>query len=237
MEKKVINVEELKEKLYKRLEASGWGDKLKGFLLSNDMTKILDRLVKDTDEGKHFAPTLKHMFRAFELCSYKDARVLILGQDPYFSINTADGLAFSCSITGKAQPSLEYISKEIKRTVYPDSKYILDPDLARWANQGVLLLNSALTVILRQPGTHYLLWRPFIVYLIDSIIWNPEKEDMIWCFMGTKAKDYADTVPDNFYKIEVNHPASAAYAKSESWDSMDMFNKINLKIKGEKIIW
>lgn len=238
MEKKVINIPELQEKLYKRLQPSGWGDKLKGFLLSNDFVKILEVLVRDTDEGKHFVPTLKLVFRALEECPYKDTRLIMVGQDPYPSaVNLADGLAFSCSITGRAQPSLEYMSNEIKRTVYPNDRYTLDPDLQRWAHQGILLLNTALTVTLRHPGTHYLLWRPFLVYLIDTIIWNPEMEHVIWVFMGNKAKEYSDTVPDNFYKLETVHPAAAAHAKSETWDSQDIFNKVNAKIKGDKIIW
>lgn len=238
MEKKEINIPEMQDKLYKRLEPSGWGDKLKGFLLSNDFTKILEVLVKDTEEGRRFVPTLKLVFRALEECHYKDTRVIMLGQDPYPSqVNIADGLAFSCSLTGKAQPSLQYMSDEIKRTVYPDKNYTLDPDLLRWAHQGILLLNTALTVTLRHPGTHYLLWRPFLVYLIDTMIWNPEKQDVIWVFMGSKAKEYTDTVPDNFHKIETIHPAAAAHQKAEMWDSGDLFNKINSKIKGEKIIW
>lgn len=238
MEKKEINIPELQEKLYKRLQPSGWGDKLKGFLLSNDFVKILEVLVKDTNEGKHFVPTLKLVFRALEECPYKDTRLIMLGQDPYPSaVGIADGLAFSCSLTQKAQPSLQYMSDEIKRTVYPNQPYALDVNLLRWAHQGILLLNTALTVTLRHPGTHYLLWRPFLVYLIDTIIWNPEMEHTVWVFMGNKAKEYSDTVPDNFHKLETVHPAAAAHARAEMWDSQDLFNKINQKIKGEKIIW
>jgi uracil-DNA glycosylase len=238
MEPKKVNIEELQEKLYKRLLVSGWGDKLKGFLLSNDFVKILEVLVDDVYQGKHFVPTLKLVFRALEECHYKDTRVIMLGQDPYPSgVGIADGLAFSCGLTGKPQPSLHYMSEEIRRTVYPNQRYVLDPDLKRWADQGILLLNTALTVILRQPGTHYLLWRPFLVYLIDTIIWNPEMSHVVWVFMGSKAKEYTDTVPDNFHKLEVVHPAAAAHSNAEKWNSNDLFNKINEKIKGEKIIW
>lgn len=236
MEKKEVNSKELQEKLHQRLANSGWGDKLKGFTLSKDFRDILDTLISDTNEGKRFVPSLKYIFRAFEECSYADTRVIILGQDPYPQIGIPDGLAFSCSLTDKAQPSLEYMIGEIKRTVYPNKDYTIT-DLLPWSNQGILLLNSALTVINRQPNSHYLLWRPFIVYLIDTLIWNTEKEDVVWVFMGNKAKEYMDIIPDNFNKLSCTHPASAAHNKLESWDSGDIFNLINNRIKGDKIIW
>lgn len=237
MEKQEINSKELQHKLHKRLLESGWADKLKGFTLSKDFQSILDTLIEDTEAGKRFVPSLKYLFRAFEECSYKDTRVIIIGQDPYPYIDVPDGLAFSCSKVHKAQASLDYMHKEIKRTVYPDSDYVEKLDLLPWAKQGVLLLNSALTVLNRQPGSHYLLWRPFIVYLIDILIWNTEKEEVVWVFMGNKAKEYMDIIPDNFHKLYCVHPAAAAHNKQEIWNSGNIFNEINKKITGDKIIW
>jgi uracil-DNA glycosylase len=237
MEKKKIDPKELQEKLHARLGPSGWADKLRGFTLSKDFIEIIEYLINETEEGKRFVPSLKYLFRAFEECSYNDTRVVIIGQDPYPQIGVPDGLAFSCSLTQKAQPSLEYISKEINKTVYPDREDYSIIDLLPWAKQGVLLLNSALTVLNRQPGTHYLLWRPFIVYFIDIMIWNQDKQDVVWVFMGNKAKEYMDIIPDNFHKLNCIHPAAAAHNKAERWDSGDIFNLINKKIKGDKIIW
>lgn len=236
MEKQEVNPKDLQQKLYAKLVPSGWADKLKGFLLSKDFVDILEVLIKDTEEGKRFVPSLKYMFRAFEECPYKDTRVIILGQDPYPQIGVPDGLAFSCSLTEKAQASLQFMNKEIKETVYPDKDYEI-LDLLPWAKQGILLLNSALTVINRQPGTHYLLWRPFIVYLIDILIWNTEKQDLVWVFMGNKAKEYMDIIPDNVHKLDCVHPAAAAHSKLEKWNSGNIFNRINSKITGDKIIW
>lgn len=236
MEKQEINPKDLQQKIYNKLISSGWADKLKGFLLSKDLIDILEVLIKETDEGKRFVPSLKYVFRAFEECPYDKTRVIMLGQDPYPQIGVPDGLAFSCSLTGKAQPSLAYMNKELKNTVYSDKDYEII-DLLPWANQGILLLNSALTVINRQPGTHYLLWRPFIVYLIDTVIWNPEKQDTVWVFMGNKAKEYMECVPDNFHKLDCVHPAAAAHTNKDTWYSGDIFNKINNSIKGDKIVW
>jgi len=236
----VVDKQELIQKLYKKLEPSGWGNKLKGFMLSKEFEVIIDRLIKDKEEGKRFVPSVKYMFRAFEECPASSSRVVFLGQDPYPYVGVPDGLAFSCSFSGRPQPSLKYMFDEIKSTVYKNGYYEEDVDLIRWANQGVLLLNTAFTVNEKQPGTHYLLWRPFLVYVIDSIIYDPKMADTIFVFLGNKAKAYAELIPDNFLKIETTHPASAAHNNLEKWDSGDIFNKVNkgLKKLGQtEIVW
>jgi uracil-DNA glycosylase len=233
-----LKIEEIKSKVYNKLVSSGWGNRLKGFILSADMDIIIQKLIEDKEEGKRFVPALKDVFNAFEYCPYDKTRIIMIGQDPYPYIGVPDGLAYSCSMTGKPQPSLQYMFKEIKKTVSND--YDGNPDLKRWADQGILLLNSALTVNERKPGSHYLLWRPFIVYLIDTIVFNMDMYDTIFVFMGNKAKEYYDTVPDNFFKISCTHPASAAHAELENWDSGDLFNKINNRLKSlnkDTIVW
>jgi uracil-DNA glycosylase len=232
-----VDIEEIKRKLYEKLVPSGWGNKLKGFILSQEFDTILNRLIQDKTEGKRFVPGVKHMFRAFEECPYDKTRVVIIGQDPYPYIGVPDGLAFSCSFTMKPQPSLSYIFKDIEETVYAGRNYEKDPDLVRWAKQGVLLLNTAFTVNEKKPGTHYLLWRPFLVYVLDSIIWNPDMVNTVFVFMGNKAKEYSDLIPDNFHKLECSHPASAAHNQQERWDSGKIFTRINSCVNGDEIIW
>jgi uracil-DNA glycosylase len=233
-----VNLQDVKQKLYKKLEISGWDDKLRSFLLGGEMDKILDTLLKDAMDGKRFTPPMKHVFRAFEECPHDKVNVVIIGQDPYPQIETADGLAFSCSIKDKPEVSLQHIFKAIKESV-PEELQDPNPtnNLDRWAKQGVLLLNSAFTCTIGKPGTHYLLWRPFLVNVIDSMIWN--KSDIVYVFLGKKAQDYMDLIPDTGCKIAVEHPAAAAY-KGSIWDYGDMFNKINecLAMQGKpKITW
>jgi uracil-DNA glycosylase len=233
-----VNLQDVKQKLYKKLEISGWDDKLRSFLLGGEMDKILDTLLKEAMDSKRFTPPMKHVFRAFEECPYDKVNVVIIGQDPYPQIETADGLAFSCSIKDKPEVSLQHIFKAIKESL-PEECKDQNPtnNLDRWAKQGVLLLNSAFTTTIGKPGTHQLLWRPFLVNVIDSLIWN--KPDIVYVFLGKKAQDYMDLIPDTGCKIAVEHPAAAAY-KGSIWDYGDMFNKINecLKLQGKpKIIW
>ena len=218
-----VNLQDVKEKLIERLADCGWGNKLRTFIKSSEMDKILELLLKDALDNKRFTPKVKDMFNAFVECPYDTTRVIIIGQDPYPQAGVADGIAFSCSKTMKAEVSLNYIHKSIKSTV--DDKYVGSPDLKPWANQGVLLLNTAFTTTIGKPGAHQILWSPFMVQVIDSLIW--EKQGLIYAFLGKKAQDYADLVPDNNHKIMVSHPASAAYEKLSEWDCNDMWNKIN----------
>lgn len=232
-----VNLEETKQKLYERLRPSGWGDKLKTFIMSQDFDNILHRLLKEAKDGQRFTPVLKQVFRAFEECPYKDLKVVMLGQDPYPYQGVADGIAFSCGNTGKPEASLRYMFKEIEQTVYPQG-YTWDADLKRWSNQGILIINVALTTSIGKVGQHYHLWQPFLAFLFDTLMYsNP---GLIYVFMGKKAQEWAESVPENNYKIFTTHPAFAAHTNAERWDSGDVFNKISKILEdnnGQKIIW
>jgi uracil-DNA glycosylase len=76
-----IDLDEIKLKLYEKLKPSGWGDKLKTFIMSEDFDKILKQLLKEAKANNRFTPPLKQVFRAFEECPYKDLKVIMLGQD------------------------------------------------------------------------------------------------------------------------------------------------------------
>jgi len=237
-----INTTELQAKLYERLKPSGWDAPLKAFILSNDFKNILDRLVDDSQDSKHFTPKIKQLFRAFEECPYKDLKVIILGQDPYFNlidgINVADGIAFSSSNTNTMQPVLKFMLSEVQDQLYPAGMTDWDPDLKRWSNQGVLLLNCALTTTIGKIGTHYMLWEPFIVYVLDYLAWH--SPGLIYAFLGKKAQEFMDGMPTNNWKFTASHPITAAYNKQEKWDSEDLFKKISEQLHKNnnlKITW
>lgn len=233
-----INLDEVKTKLYENLKPSGWGDKLKTFILSDDFNSILNKLLEEAREGKRFTPVLKQVFRAFEQCPISNLKVVMMGQDSYPQPYVADGIAFSCSNIGKPEASLRYIFKAIESTVYK-GEYLWDPDLARWSNQGILMTNCALTTTIHKVGSHYELWKPFMSFLFDYITHN--HPGLIYVFMGKKAQEWADVIPDNSsYKIFTSHPASAAYKDLPSWDCNDVFNEVSRLVDkqfNEKIIW
>jgi uracil-DNA glycosylase len=229
-----VDIEQLKTKLVDKLRPSGWADVLKGFLLSSDFNRVLDKLVKLREDGKRFTPPLKLMFRAFEECNLDNLNVVIIGQDPYPQLGVADGLAFSCSQTEKTQPSLKFMFEEL----YGDAATTMDTDLTRWANQGVLLLNSALSVEIDKIGSHYTIWNDFLVYVIDMI--NLSKPNTVFILMGAKAQEFEPLIADHNLVLKVSHPAAAYHNQTRKWDSKDVFHEANrylLSRDGSLIIW
>jgi uracil-DNA glycosylase len=232
-----MDIEQIKQKMFDKLEPNGWGKVFKSFIFSSEFEKILTKLWDLSNENSRFTPTLKQVFRAFEECPYDKLQVVIIGQDPYPQLGVADGISFSCSNTNKLQPSLKFILQEVDKTVYDNHVISEDLDLKRWSNQGILMLNTALTVEIGKIGSHYDIWKPFTAYLFDYL--NNNNSGLIYVYMGKKAEEWSEVIDDNNYKFNVKHPASAAYNGSK-WDSNDIFNKISKLVKennGNEIIW
>ena len=223
-----INLEEIKFKLVEKLKPSGWAVKLRGFILSSDFDKILETLYKLREDNKRFTPPLKQVFRAFEECSVDNLKVVIIGQDPYPQFGVADGLAFSCSNTMKPQPSLKNVFEAVESTVYQEFPTYQDPNLVRWANQGVLLLNTALTCEIDKVGSHHSIWKDFIMYLLDML--NLTNTGLIFILLGKHAQELEAVIGSNHYILKASHPASAAYTKTV-WNCNDVFNGSNVIIE------
>jgi uracil-DNA glycosylase len=224
-----IDINDIKEKLNAKLIDSGWARVLRGFIYSTEFDNILLKLIKDSQEDRRFTPFMKYLFRAFEETPYTDLKVVIVGQDPYPGIEQADGIAFSCSFEKKALPSLRFILDAVNRTVYKDEYYSgslvsTDIDLKRWSNQGILMINSALTCTIGKPGSHSELWKPMMAYLLDYL--NSYNPGLIYVFMGKKAQEDSVHINNNCYKFFVSHPASAAYSHLKEWDCQDVFHKV-----------
>jgi uracil-DNA glycosylase len=230
--KQKMDLEEIKQKIFTKLEPSGWGKVLKSFIFSSDFDEILTQLYTLSQGDKRFTPPLKQVFRAFEECPYDKLQIVIIGQDPYPGLGQADGISFSCSNTGKAQPSLRFILDEVNRSVYGGHPGSLDVDLKRWSNQGVLMLNTALTVEVGNVGSHYNIWKKFTAYLLDWL--NTHDTGLVYLYMGKKAEEWSELTDDNTStKYFVKHPASAAYSGGK-WDSDNVFIKIQ---KDKQITW
>ena len=219
-----INLVEIKEKLIEKLKPSGWANKLKGFIQSSDFDKILETLYNEREDGKRFTPPLKDVFRAFEQCPETDLKIVFIGQDPYPQLGVADGMAFSCGVTMKPQPSLRNMFEAIEETVYQGFPTYQDPNLTRWANQGVLLLNTALTCQVDKIGSHYSIWNEFVMYVFDML--NFTNSGLIFVLLGAKAQELESIIGPNHYILKASHPASAAYTKT-TWDCKNIFLRAN----------
>lgn len=228
-----MNLEEIKLKLFEKLKLSGWDRVLKSFIFSSDFDEILTNLWNLTTIDKRFTPPIKDIFKAFEECPYDKLKVIIMSPDPYPQLGIADGIAFSCSKTNNLQAALQYMFKELNESQW-DS---FDPDLKRWSNQGILMLNTALTVQVGKTGTHHEIWKSFTAYLLDWL--NNFNTGLIYVYMGKKVEEWSEITNDNNHKFFIKHPASAAY-NGGKWDCNNIFQKISTlthKINGEHINW
>ena len=232
-----INISEIQKKLVETINHTDWYGLLNHFITKSEFQEILEKLVFEVEEGKRFVPKIKNTLNAFKECSFKDLKVVVIGQDPYPWLyknhpdgTVADGLAFSCGHSMKIQPSLEYIYNAMGKE--PDDR---NPDLKYLANQGVLLLNSAFTVEVNKPGTHYHIWKPFMNIILDAICYN--KSGIVFILLGKVAQQFEDMITEDNLILKASHPASAGYNKG-IWNCEDVFNKTNeyLKQRGKTII-
>lgn len=234
-----VNTVEIAQKLYDKLKGTGWDEALRTYLLGDSFQTLLNELVKLRNEGKRITPPLKNVFRAFQECPVKTVRVVMIGQDPYPQFGVADGIAFSCGNSNYPEASLRYMMKEIRLTVPEEQKDPLQSaDLKRWSNQGVLMLNCALTTNVGEIGKHYQLWSDFIAFVLDYLAWN--NQGTVYVMLGKKAQEWDDFIYDSNVKINVSHPASAAYNNQSRWESNDLFNKINQSLVSNNqtsILW
>jgi uracil-DNA glycosylase len=144
----------------------------------------LDLFLNEQYKNLSIYPTRNNIFNAFNLCKYEDLKVVILGQDPYHQPNQAQGLAFSTPASIKNPPSMVNIIKEIISDI-GDCECI-NGDLTSWAKQGVLLLNTVLSVEDSKPNSHKNKgWEIFTDNIIKHISQN--KKDIVFILWGVSA--------------------------------------------------
>lgn len=156
------------------------------------------------DISEPFFPPEDKIFRAFELCPYQYTRVLILGQDPYHRENQADGLAFSTPNTQKCPPSLQNIFKELKTDLGVTRT---NTDLEGIAQQGVLLLNTVLTVHPHKANSHKNIgWEKFTDDAIKAL--NNKTTPVIFVLWGNCAKSKVKLITNPIHHIIMGvHPS------------------------------
>lgn len=172
--------------------------------LQKDYFKKLLNTVNDLYKEKVIYPPKKDVFNAFRL-SYKDVKVVILGQDPYHGEGEAHGFAFSCLKT-PIPPSLKNIYKEL----YDDlgiEKNMLDGNLFPWVKQGVMLLNAGLTVEKDKPNSHKNLdWNIFTDEVIRRL--NEREKPVVFILWGNNARAKKDLITNSRHLIiESAHPS------------------------------
>lgn len=180
-----------------------WDNILKDEYEKDYFLKIKDIVRKEYKDKTIFPPANK-VFYAFRETSYKDTKVVILGQDPYHGEGEANGLCFSVNVGIKMPPSLNNIYKElyddlgIKRTT---------TDLSDWARNGVLLLNSVLTVEKDKPASHkFVGWEEFTDSVIKKL--NEKEEPVVFILWGNFAKSKMKYITNpKHLVISSSHPS------------------------------
>ncbi len=164
---------------------STWKQALKNEFDAPYFKEIMHFLEQEEKKGKEIFPAKESIFSAFELTPFDRVKVVILGQDPYHGIAQAHGLSFSVRPGTSLPPSLKNIYKELYRDLkIPISK---EGNLESWARQGVLLLNTVLTVEKNKPLSHSKIgWERFTHAVIRSLI--ERKKPIIFLLWGRLAK-------------------------------------------------
>ena len=168
-------------------------------------------------------PKIDDIFSAFDSCSFKDLKVVIIGQDPYHDENQANGLCFSVKDGIKHPPSLKNIFKEIAsdlNTEIPQSG-----DLNKWARQGVLLLNATLTVRAHEAGSHQKKgWEIFTDVVIEQI--SKEKENVVFLLWGKFAESKKKLIDVKKHTI-LKAPHPSPLGAWRGWFGCKHFSKTN----------
>ena len=186
--------------------------------------KYENRLNNIYSSNKNIFPNRNDVFRAFKLCPLSKTKVVIFGQDPYYTKGIADGLAFSTR-SNKTPASLKNIFREIKLE-YPNSLFSSN-NLESWANQGVLLLNTSLTVEENLPLKNGLLWMDFIKEILNLI--NNHCNNIIFVLWGNQAIKLKKYISKNHYILESSHPSPLSANKG--FIGNNHFKKINEILK------
>lgn len=200
-------------------ELGDWYDRLEKNLLINDLSNLSIFLTEEREKYTIY-PKSSDVFNAFKYTQFKDLKVVIIGQDPYHD-GSAIGLAFGVN-SNKIPPSLRNIKKEWENSNNKQDNF--DYSLKSWASQGVLLLNTALTVKENSPGSHTKHWQFFTEAVIKTI--NEATVGTIFLLWGKHAQTYKHLINPVFHEVlEAGHPSPLN--TSNPFVGCDHFNKTN----------
>lgn len=213
-----------------------------------DWMKVIDRTelnnvmakVGQEYRRKLICPAQPDVFKAFRLCSLKNLKIVMLLQDPYPQKGVATGLALannSKTLDSELSPSLNVIKEAVINFEIPHYCTTFDPTLESWAKQGILMLNSALTVEMNKVGSHVMLWRPFMASLLKHL--SECETGIIYVLFGRQAQTFKPYINKQFNDIlEIEHPAY--YARLNKRMPSELFVNISNMCKdryGVPIKW
>lgn len=212
-----------------------WDDILKSEF-EKDYYKKLRQFLKSEYSSHIIHPDMYDIFNALKWTSMKDTKVVILGQDPYHEENQAHGLAFSVPVGVKTPPSLVNIYKELQNELglyIPNNGY-----LEKWARQGVLLLNNALTVRDKEANSHRNKgWEIFTKRVIECL--NERPDPVIFLLWGSNAKEKMSVItnPQHIILTSVHPSPLSAHRGFFGCGHFKKTNELLLEMGKEPIDW
>jgi uracil-DNA glycosylase len=178
------------------------------FFLDQTIIQLMNEVYQKyiLENGAVIYPKQEQLFRAFELCDYDQLKVIIIGQDPYHGAGEANGLAFWVEPHIKTPPSLRNIIKKLQAE-YPEESLFKSVQMEHWAKQGVLLINSVLSVAKDRPASHkHLGWQALTDRIIQKL--SEEKTNLVYHLWGQYAMEKKTLIADhNHLIIETSHPS------------------------------
>ena len=188
-------------------------------------------LNNEKNNNKIIYPPGSKIFNALNLTPFTSVKVIILGQDPYHGQNQANGLSFSVEIGNKIPPSLQNIFKELNSdlNILPSQH----GDLSNWAKQGVLLLNTILTVESSKPSSHSNKgWEIFTDKILHSL--SSLKENLVFILWGKKAQEKISLIDESKHKI-LKSPHPSPYSANNGFFGSQPFSKTNFFLESKNI--
>ncbi|WP_348676119.1 uracil-DNA glycosylase [uncultured Candidatus Thioglobus sp.] len=208
-----------------------WSEQLDFIFKQGYYRHLLEFLEYESTHNKTIYPPKDQMFNAFDLSSFKNTKVIILGQDPYHNEGQAHGLSFSVPDGIRVPPSLRNIYQELSSdlSITPSQS----GNLTHWATQGVLLLNSALTVEKNSPGSHAKSgWVDFTDTVIDIL--NEKKQNLVFLLWGAYAQKKTELIDqDKHLVLMTAHPSP--FSAHKGFFGCKHFSKTNDYLKIHKL--
>ncbi len=204
-------------------EIKTWADVLSGEKDKPYFKEILSFLIEEKKRGKQIYPPQAELFAAFKETAYDQVKVVLLGQDPYHGPGQAHGLSFSVNIGIKPPPSLLNIFQELKDDLnIPFPKHGC---LKKWANQGVLLLNTSLSVEQSKPQSHaHIGWSQFTDTVISKL--NDHPHALVFLLWGAHAKSKRTLIDEKKHLVLLaSHPSP--FSASHGFLGCRHFSKAN----------
>ena len=171
-----------------------------------ELFKVTNRVMMIA-KTKPICPDISNIFRAFELCPYNNLKIVMLGCDPYPQKDIATGILFGNRRDVKElSPSLNIIKEAVINFEIPHYCINFDTTLESWVKQGILMINSALTVEMNKIGSHVMIWRNFITYLLKYL--SQKETGLIYVLFGKQAQTFEPYINKQFNTIiNIEHPA------------------------------